>query len=371
MLRRPIDALEWSPVALLPNIKAESPIGSQYALLVSANDERVRDLGQAFPAVRDFADRFSDILGNKETPSYILFHKDFVRRHSDSEALVGFRDAIALSSILRARALAINGGWMGHNAAYADSFDFYPLFLDNNLSGIVGSSGGLMTSLDSIGAFRAHTSPQVPHRIVDQLYFDRYLGGRLMDEWSKCFVRKQDVRQGRRLFRSLQMAFHAFRVPYSYAGIDHDLGRLVALLVSAHEILIHDGKRASKEHVRDALERYAASSKVALVKSYKFVETRKTSTRVTALSKAYWHLNDARNDFLHGNMINAQSLNPNGLHGNIYWFGAIVYRLLLEVRLGTLTSLGGWDNLSDDMSKNEVRATYESALLRLFGKSPS
>ncbi len=75
----------------------------------------------------------------------------------------------------------------------------------------------------------------------------------LVARWKHCFADEEYNHKDLRLFRSLEMARAASKVP---GGVDanlYDAGRAVALWVSAFEILAHDEQRASLRQVLSLL----------------------------------------------------------------------------------------------------------------------
>jgi hypothetical protein len=59
--------------------------------------------------------------------------------------------------------------------------------------------------------------------------------------------------EGRRLFRALEMARAASKMPGGSDATEYNVGRAVALWVSGFEILAHDGHRADFERVLSLL----------------------------------------------------------------------------------------------------------------------
>ena len=129
------------------------------------------------------------------------------------------------------------------------------------------------------------------------------------------------------LFRSLNMAFAAAKIP---AGVDitqFHLGRSIALWVSAFEILTHKGT----EDVRlfQVYEQIAAApwkAKSSLRKSYK-PYAKKTKEPLPCW--IYGEIHRARNDYLHGNPIEPRRLIVKKSKRHLFNYVAPLYRMAL------------------------------------------
>ena len=73
---------------------------------------------------------------------------------------------------------------------------------------------------------------------------DQPLLGAIPARWKHCFVDGDDSVVDRRLFRALEMARAASKMPGGSDATDYDVGRAVAMWVSAFEILAHDGRHS-------------------------------------------------------------------------------------------------------------------------------
>lgn len=172
------------------------------------------------------------------------------------------------------------------------------------------------------------------------------------------------------LFRSMNMANEAARIPALTAAVFYDVGRSLALWVSAYEILTHPGGKgeASFATVSAALERVKWLN-AKLSASGHVIPGRNPQKKQLATwicKKVY----DLRNDFLHGNDVEAPALLINGKV--IIDFAACLYRLALTGSLDLhfnmpmpqsedAEALGAFIN--QRMNFNKFQITYENALL--------
>jgi hypothetical protein len=70
---------------------------------------------------------------------------------------------------------------------------------------------------------------------------DRPLAKALLERWVARFPQASMAWSDRALFRSLNMANEAARIPAPVASTFYDVGRTLALWVSAFEIVAHPG----------------------------------------------------------------------------------------------------------------------------------
>jgi hypothetical protein len=151
--------------------------------------------------------------------------------------VAGFRDAIALSVVPynRARALMNPGA---HRIYFSNSFWLYPWTIDKDYSRLVGTTPA-MGAPAPVNTFRGQSSPELPHARLMASDIDDVLLTELLKRWRNRYTRRNPRRSEVALFRSLNMANQASLLP---AGVDatfYDVGRSIALWVSAFEILAH------------------------------------------------------------------------------------------------------------------------------------
>jgi hypothetical protein len=113
-----------------------------------------------------------------------------------------------------------------------------------------------MIALDKVSAFRGQSTPEMPHMILSDADVDQPLLEALLARRRERYGGRRPVWSDRALFRSLNMANQAAQIP---AGMDttfYDVGRMIALWVSAFEILAHPGQgRSGLGKVYELLER--------------------------------------------------------------------------------------------------------------------
>jgi hypothetical protein len=103
----------------------------------------------------------------------------------------------------------------------------------------------------------------------------------------------------RRLFRALEVAFHASLYPADGLTSINDIGTRLARWVSALEVLCHSGGSVSKRDVQKMIGDAPYHSKELMAKRY-IVSHQRSRVRVTLPEALYDDLYWARNQFLHG-----------------------------------------------------------------------
>jgi hypothetical protein len=258
---------------------------------------------------------FTDQFGRPIEPSAILTSPD-APASVDFEQVVAFRNSVAISSLIDARIFQTNGGSAGY-PLWSDYFDFYPFTVTRD--GDLGARSVAIQEIDLHGDFRGQKAPHLPTN--DRLSFglDQDVLDSCLVFWDRRFVRGCDERRTRRLFRSLEVAYLASRVPAlgSRTPSIHDYGTSVALWVSAFEILSHRKEKnqkkasASLRTVHQLLGQYEWESDDLKEKRYR-VKHHKNVYGANVIQKLYQYLYRARNAFLHGNAVRAEHLHPTG-----------------------------------------------------------
>jgi hypothetical protein len=145
-------------------------------------------------------------------------------------------------------------------------------------------------------------------------------------------VHGDDSTKNLRLFRSLEMARAASKRPGGSDATQYDVGRAVALWVSAFEILAHDGRHADFGRVLSLLDRVQWLRQPFKVRD-RTVIYRQQSIPTNLAGVIYERLYRARNDFLHGNPVTDETLRLERCSQNALHFAAPLFRLALTAAL--------------------------------------
>lgn len=321
---------EWIAARVLPNVELREPIEGGLAALVPHDDPRVEKLCKAHLHLREFLDRFTDAFGEELRPAVLIVQKDAPRSILTVEALASFRDVIAISVVGYNRALELRHP-RGHRITFSSSFWFYPWMLDiDNEYLVIGTPA--MLGMHDITAFKGQSSPEIWPMVLRTPDIDHPLMNALLARWQSHFARRGGPEwPDLALFRSLNMANQAALPPAGSDTTFYDVGRSIALWVSAFEILAHPGiGKSGLFPVYELLDKVEWKLRSAAARRYKAYEPGRNPThRRTLACWLYGELYDVRNHFLHGNPVSRNRLNIKRADRNLFQYTAPLYRMAL------------------------------------------
>jgi hypothetical protein len=320
-------AHDWTPAFVLPNVALRDAIEGGVIALAPEKDPRIVALKRAHPRFRTFLGRFSDNFGQRFEPVTLLLRADAAPALLEVASLAGFRDAVAIAAITYNRALELRQP-RGHRILFGEAFAIYPWMLDRHYEDMIGNTPALLGTHD-VDQLRGQSSPSLFRMPLSPADIDEPLLEELLVRWRRRFEASSPDWEDIALFRSLNMAYHASLLPAGTDTTFHDIGRLVALWVSAFEILVHPGGngRADLGKVFELLERtpWAIQSSGALAHD----TGGKTKIKRTLASWLYQALYQCRNDFLHGNPVARADLFLPASGRTVFEYAAPLYRIAL------------------------------------------
>lgn len=311
----------------LPNIEVEEAIELDGMALATMRDLRIQELTAQHQRFSNYLDSFRSEFNRHIDPSIIIRRDDTPELYRTVDALAGFRDAIALSVLPYAWAEFLRYGH-APEVRYSDSFSIYPWMLDKNYEYVVMRSIGEW-GLDEAHELRPQSLPGVTPRRLVRRNIDRPMLAALLQRWPIRYSTTTPTWEDTALFRSLNMANAAAKLPATAEGTYYDIGRSVALWVSAFEILVHDG-------YSDASYVYNNFDKAQWNLSECKNQIYEVSLGKPKRNLACWiynKLNKARNDFLHGNPISDATLLIQESGRPLLHYAPVLYRMALTARL--------------------------------------
>lgn len=345
----------WSLFFLLPNINVQEPIGNEWISIVPHDDPRL-STSLTNPFARALVENFEDQFGRKVYPSLLIVKSDAPDHIRDIEAIVGFRNVFALSTIIMGHEHSLTSKFVAY-PLYSDYFDFYPITISLHNDGFITRSPSVLGFDDEHQKFRGQTSPSlaglgsVSARRGDRLF------NLLEQVWERRFIRrKANEWPTRALFRSLEMAYQATTIPVKNHSTIYDYGSSASLWVSAFEILSHPRKgKANLLSVLNLLGGYDWDEKAIKRKGYK-VKYKRHDHQVNLVQRLYKDLYDTRNDFLHGNPVKLSRLYPfkNKKAHLITRYAPIIYKVAL---------LSFLNQFEDKRKKTDWQKDYISKLV--------
>jgi hypothetical protein len=344
-------------------------LGTDLIAIVSSKDSRVSEIRKREPVVGQILDSFYDNLGKRYHPAVMILRPDAPAKvRGSEEAIVAFRNAVALSVILGGRA-ADARGYGGVSPTWSDTFDFHPAQVSRTGRYVV-LSPALRSVVARSEPLSFTPSPYLPLE-GERIYPDAFLYRALGLEWQRRFVRSSRDQFARSLFRSLEVAYSASAIGAKNQESVHDYGLQVAQWVSAIEILAWPAKQhANLERVLELLQKAPLHPRLRWRRYRTKLRRDKPPRRMNALERGYTYLHRARNSFLHGNPVSYSSLLTRGRSpAPIPRIAAIVYRAALVSYLSERypAEINTLEELFSRKSEIGLDMTYNGALAELFG----
>jgi hypothetical protein len=359
---------EWVPVLALPNLDMRGAIECDHAAIVSPGDHRVEQLRKDYPKLNTFLSKFSGQFGEQVWPSLLLLHSNAPKSYYTAEACTAFRDILSLAVVPYARSSRLRFD-KAHALAFTSTFQFYPWMLDKQYEEMVLVNPANL-HIHMLSEFGGLSFPEQGCASIFEGDIDLPIAKELLNRWVTRFSENAVEWKDKALFRSLNMANEAGRIPALAAGVFYDAGRQLALWVSAHEILAHPGGTGQSNF----------GTVSGLLEKVKWLDAKLAAATHTIPGKspqqkqlATWicrKVYDARNDFLHGNEVDAAVLNLN--KKPVTDFAACLFRLALTsfLDLNFNVAMPSKDDteamgvfISQRMRFNNFQRAYENALL--------
>jgi hypothetical protein len=358
---------EWTPMVVLPNLDMRCTFECKHAAIVPLADYRVEKLCANHPRLAIFLSKFSEQFGDQVFPSLLLLHTDAPESYFTAEAVTAYRDILSLSVVPYARALRLHFN-RASNLVFTNIFQFYPWMLDKNFEKMLLVNPAL-THVHLLEEFRGQTFPEQSQASIMEGDIDWPLARELINRWIVRFSEKDAEWEDKATFRSLNMANEAARIPALTAATFYDVGRSLALWVSAYEILAHPGGTGKSDFntVSTKLESVKWNDAKLKATAYTVGRLPQQKQLATWICKKVY---DLRNDFLHGNDVEPGALTLNGKV--IIDFAACLFRLmltgLLDLHFNTpmppssnTDAVGRY--IAQRMKFNRFQDKYEEALL--------
>lgn len=320
---------DWIAATVLPNIDLDEPIEGGLIALVPRHDNRVDALCKAYPNLKTFLGNFTDAFGVKLHPALLIIRNDAPKSVFTIDALASFRDAIAISAIVHNRALELLYPSMPR-VTFSNALWFYPWMLDKDYKNIIAHTPAML-ALHEVKKFRGQSTPELSQTPLRTSDLDKTLLTALCERWNRYYTARKPVWSDVALFRSLNMANQASQMPAGKDMTLYDVGRSIALWVSAFEILSHPGEgKTGLWNVYALLERVEYEYASLRYRRYKvYGHNKKNENRRIAACWLYGELHHARNDFLHGNPVTERRLTIKRSGLSLYLYAAPLYRLAM------------------------------------------
>lgn len=303
-------------------------LGLDGIAIVPTSDQRVSAVRSWSTAADRFLSAFHDGHGRAIGPAVLVARTDWMDRFAkDPEPVIAFRNAVAMSAVLLARARGPGGSWLG--ASWSDSFDYHPAQLR-----LDGSKFDLHTpALNSTGLQLENLSitPDLglPRNRLGQL--DNGLGLRLGRVWRRRYLKRRSLRTTARVFRSLEIAYQAASVGFKNYSSLTEVGMDAVYWANAIEVLAMPptGDVSKWDSVR-LLGSFEWLHEPELRKRKYWARRGKERTHMNLAQRLFLHLYSARSKFVHGDTVSENLLLPYGPEApSILSLASTLYRTAL------------------------------------------
>jgi hypothetical protein len=363
---------DWLFVALLHNLSIHEPVENGYVAIVPDTDDRAISLIKASPALRRLVSNFTDQFGRSASPSLMIVHPKATKKLLAQDALIGFRNTIAICSIIQAWEEALIRKQSLNVLKYSNYFDLYPITVGKDGDALIIRSPSIL-GLDEPEEFVGQTSPELATSYRVNAFYDQELVKAILLVWKDRFIKRR-VRNWRSLvlFRSLEMAYHASTIPFENSSTIYDYGAKIALWVSAFEVLVRS--RTEKADLSKVLHLLSTPKFYvpSLNKKLYTIKLRGEKRRCNLPQKLYYTLYATRNDFIHGNPVGIRNLFIKGSakYHPLTAAAPIIYKLALQsfLNIPKLENLADYEIYEINGFRN-VR-NFENAISALIQRRP-
>jgi len=297
----------WHPLFAMPNLSIGEPVEVQDVVaIVPPNDGRLVAARKRDRCADGLFGRFADQFGEPFVPAALLVSASAPKHVFSHHALTSFRNVVALACLATSWSRANH--WPARR--FSDAFDFYP-YTPTRGGDLRADSLPLRMHIESPDDFQGQQAPHFypPNPTWAASPEDRLLAAceRL---WRERYLRQEKRWKTRVVFRSLELAAQATRVPGvgSQVATVHDFGTSLVLWVSGFEILKRNrNDRASLPKVLELLGNWEWGERSLRHRKYRVRHRGKTYS-VNFVQKLYSHLYFARCAFVHGNPVTPTNL---------------------------------------------------------------
>jgi hypothetical protein len=312
----------------LPSIWMAEPAETEHLALVYAEDSRVKALAATHANFGAFLNQFATEFGDKLSPSLLIWDDAGPQAYRNTEALAAFRDALAFAVIPYAWAHSLRFGH-ANKLGYSNWFSIYPWMTGADDQYVVMRNSG-MFGLHETKLLCAQSHPGLYQEVVRPNDIDKTLHRELIARWKRRFTAEPPDWNDIKLFRSLTMASAAASLPSHGDFTPYDAGRMIALWVSAFEILAHPGTgKVGYLQVYELLEK--AKWNLSACKEEKYEVRVPVDRRKSRILSCwiYCKLNAARNNYLHGNAVTDDDLTIKESKRRLLDYAPVLYRMAL------------------------------------------
>jgi len=361
--------IKWELIFVLPNLNIEKPYNSEYISIVPFGDERLQKILSSSKVAKILTSNFRTETGEQVKPCALIWSENVPDSAKNINAVVDFRNSLAISCLIHGCERAINSNNVSE-PTYSDHFDFSPVTLSKKGEGFVISTPSTIGIWPKVDEFYGHTYPHIPIFEQFKAVPDKFLVEKILKQWTHRYIAPaRNSEASRLLLRSLEVAYQALLSPYRHSTL-YEFGTYLSLWTSAFEILAQKGqkKKVGYKDVLELLGQFKWSENKLDNRRYN-VFKEKSKPKGNLVQKLYRELNDARNDFFHGNPVTERRLFPfrNKDRPPLQHLAPVLYWTALSVYLPRLTRRKKVDRFGIAIQESWNKFHYMEAILSAIG----
>jgi hypothetical protein len=293
----------WEFVVAMPAVSLPHAVEAGNTAVVPFADARYQELIAAQPQVRRFLESFRTAFGHRLQPAIVI--RDRAAERIQAEDLAAFRNMIALAAVIKARTDRSVHRFGGQGPVYAGLFELYPVNLAVDAETVMVQTAAEFGMDDDLEHFQGQPDPVYiyPQNVAPEL--DKVLLSSLVALWLSHPAGEDEGRFRRRIYRSLETAYHALASPFLNLGSQYDHALSLSLWVSAFEILVARAGNVSASDVERLIGRVRWSHPALHSDVVESLRGPRPGRPVSRPVQVYERLYKVRNESLHGGVISA------------------------------------------------------------------
>jgi len=296
--------IQYNYIATIASLDIKKCIETSELAIIGTQDPRYQQLKKASTNQNKFINSFKTPFGVKILPSIIIRDSSLPKVQLDY--LCSFRTSIAVSSVIYSLVTSFRLQRQ-FGIPTTEVFDFYPISLTQDKKNLFYQTAS-NKGINSLDNFKGQSNPVYIDAQNLDFEYDTELLKSLLAILSKQGKKREDKIFKSKLFRSIQMANFAMRVPFFNFFNKVDLGTSLSLWVGAFETLAHPLNGAVEfNHVSDILKSVPWLKSSLKVKAnrpiYSLKAKPKKNDKTTLPVQIFGRLFNTRNMYLHGNPL--------------------------------------------------------------------
>lgn len=327
----------WEYLVSVPGISIPESVEISDLAALNYKDKRYKHIVKSNSGLRKYLRSFKTPFGGKIYPTIIV--KNANRKQINSKDIANFRNVVAISCLTKSRRYFYDHR-SSSQAIYSDAFDICPVNLATDSEHVTIHTAAEKGEDYPVKEYKGQPGPAFVFTDELSSEIDRFLIMSFTSIWNKRQLTVSQQTFKLKLFRSLELAYHACRCPYMQLGSKNDHGVTLSLWVSAFEILANTGlNKVNFNDVSQIIKSVPWHTRKLRKNTCKSIETNGTTKnifnsprgRTTKPVQIYGRLYRLRNIYLHGSPLPKRGIE--GLKkyswGDLFFQIPIIYRCVI------------------------------------------